>query len=84
MITVKFFSLVREALGVQQLDVQLTYEGMTVMAVKEYLVSMHGEHWREVLFQPNVVHALNHRVVDVTTSVEEGAELAFFPPMTGG
>lgn len=84
MITIKFFSLVREALGVQQIKVQLPRQGMTVLAVKEQLVAMHGEHWRDVVFQPNVVHAVNHQVVDVNTIVEDGAELALFPPMTGG
>lgn len=84
MVTIKFFSLVREALGEHEFAMSLPQEGMTIWALKEYLVASKGEHWREVLFQPNIVHALDHHVVDVQTPVRDGVELAFFPPMTGG
>ena len=54
-----------------------------VAAVKA-LLAQRGVDWREALYQPNVVHALNHKVVFTDAAVSDGDELAFFPPMTGG
>ena len=48
------------------------------------LLSKRGAAWKEALNQPNLVHALNHKVVFTDAVVSEGDELAFFPPMTGG
>jgi molybdopterin synthase sulfur carrier subunit len=55
----------------------------TVAAVKSAL-SQRGASWQEALNQPNLVHALNHKVVYTDAVVAAGDELAFFPPMTGG
>jgi molybdopterin synthase sulfur carrier subunit len=54
-----------------------------VAAIKA-LLSQRGAAWKEALNQPNLVHALNHKVVLTDAMVSEGDELAFFPPMTGG
>ena len=54
-----------------------------VEAIKKQL-SQRGADWKEALNQPNLVHALNHKVVFTDAVVTEGDELAFFPPMTGG
>lgn len=84
MVTVKFFSLVREALQVEQLVINLPHGVRTLADLKTHLVELNGDHWRVVLFQANMVHALDHHVVDVDTPIKDGAEVAFFPPMTGG
>jgi len=47
-------------------------------------LSQRGASWQEALNQPNLVHALNHKVVYTDAVVAAGDELAFFPPMTGG
>ena len=87
-ITIKFFSALREALGESefQLDLSDISEAsaqVDVAAVKA-LLSRRGAAWKEALNQPNLVHALNHKVVFTDAVVFEGDELAFFPPMTGG
>lgn len=84
MLTVKFFSLIREALNCEELSIECQEGLSTVNDVREYLASSQGDTWRDTLFQPNVVHALNQRVVPAETSVCDGDEIAFFPPMTGG
>ena len=33
---------------------------------------------------PNVIHAVNQRVVMIEEPLHDGDEIAFFPPMTGG
>ena len=87
-ITIKLFSALREALGESefQLDLSDISEAsapVNVEAIKKQL-SQRGADWKEALNQPNLVHALNHKVVFTDAVVTEGDELAFFPPMTGG
>ena len=91
-VTVKLFAALREALGESEMEVELSEalpelaSGSSVVdvaAVKAFLAKR-GVHWREALYQPNVVHALNHKVVFTDAVVSDGDELAFFPPMTGG
>jgi molybdopterin converting factor small subunit len=87
-ITIKLFSALREALGVSEFQLDLSdiseaQAQVDVAAIKKRL-SQRGAEWKEALNQPNLVHALNHKVVFTDAVVSEGDELAFFPPMTGG
>ena len=87
-ITIKLFSALREALGESefQLDLSAVSEAsaqIDVAAIKRQL-SQRGAEWKEALNQPNLVHALNHKVVFTDAVVSEGDERACFPPMTGG
>jgi sulfur-carrier protein len=84
MITVRFFSMVREALGVEELSVELSDSINSVASLKRALADQNGAIWDETLHQPNLVHALNQRVVRIEAAVVDGDEVAFFPPMTGG
>ena len=87
-ITIKLFSALREALGESEFqldlyDISEASAPVDVEAIKKQL-SQRGADWKEALNQPNLVHALNHKVVFTDAVVCEGDELAFFPPMTGG
>ena len=87
-ITIKLFSALREALGESEFELDLSDVPeapvqVDVAAIKSVL-SERGAAWKEALNQPNLVHALNHKVVFTDAVVSEGDELAFFPPMTGG
>ena len=64
-------------------DISEASAPVDVAAIKKRL-SRRGAEWKEALNQPNLVHALNHKVVFTDAVVSEGDELAFFPPMTGG
>ena len=87
-ITIKLFSSLREALGESEVELALSdisqaSSQVDVAAIKKRL-SQRGAKWKEALNQPNLVHALNHKVVFIDAVVSDGDELAFFPPMTGG
>jgi molybdopterin synthase sulfur carrier subunit len=84
MLTVRFFSLIREALDCEELMFDWTADVASVDDLRECLASDGGEIWREALFQPNVVCAVNQRVVLGAHVLQDGDEVAFFPPMTGG
>ena len=84
-ITIKLFSSLREVLGESEFEFVLTErDGTATVAEVKSALSQRGAIWREALNQPNLVHALNHKVVWTDAVVTAGDELAFFPPMTGG
>lgn len=82
-ITVKFFSLIREAVDTEQLTLEMSDRLSTVEALKNEL-SLRGEIWKEALSHPNLIQAINQRVVFQEEGIKDGDEVAFFPPMTGG
>ena len=82
-ITVKFFSLIREAVETEQLTLELSDGLRTVEALKNEL-GLRGEVWSEALSHPNLIQAVNQRVVFQEEGIKDGDEVAFFPPMTGG
>ena len=56
----------------------------TIAQLRVYLADRGGV-WAEVLAEGKVLRcALNHQMVDANTLLQEGAEIAFFPPVTGG
>jgi molybdopterin synthase sulfur carrier subunit len=90
-VTIKLFASLREALGEYEFQLELdtlpvadVTDGMANVAAIKSALSARGAQWQEALNQPNLVHALNHKVVYVDAMVADGDELALFPPMTGG
>ena len=82
-ITVKFFSLIREAVETEQLTLELKDNLTTIEGLKNEL-GLRGEAWKEALSHPNLIQAVNQRVVFQEEVIKDGDEVAFFPPMTGG
>ena len=52
----------------------------TVDSIKRQLIEKHGAKH----FPSNILCAVNHGMADDDTTVSEGNEVAFFPPVTGG
>lgn len=82
-LTVRYFASLREALGEQQ---QLTGlpSPITVADLRRHLATgspAHGDALRE---GRAVRCAVNQVMAGDDTVVPEGAEVAFFPPVTGG
>jgi sulfur-carrier protein len=81
-VNVRYFASLREALGPQQ-QLQLA-EGSTLATLRDTLIASSPRH-AEVLARGRAVRcALNQQMADEATPIPAGAEVAFFPPVTGG
>ena len=75
-IHIKYFASLRDRLGraEDQLD---TAADLTVAGVWTAL-------WPDKPLPPNTLIAVNMEYVELTQTVQDGDEVAFFPPVTGG
>lgn len=81
-VQVRYFASLREALGAGE-TVQLSGDP-TVGSVRDVLIARSARH-AEVLARGRAVRtALDQTLCDESAPVADGAELAFFPPVTGG
>ena len=81
-ITVRYFASLREALGSAE-SVELQ-PGATLGALRDLLLARGGRH-AEVLARGKAVRcALAQVMSDEGALLVDGAEVAFFPPVTGG
>jgi molybdopterin synthase sulfur carrier subunit len=81
-VSVRYFASLREALGAGE-DVDLPVAS-TLGALRDGLLARGGRH-AEVLARGRAVRcALNQVLADESAVIGEGAEVAFFPPVTGG
>ena len=80
----RFFASLRENLGISQESIVVPDSIKTIADLRAHLVQR-GNPWSEVLAQSKVLRcALNQVMVDASTPLKENAEVAFFPPVTGG
>lgn len=80
----RFFASLRESLGLSSGSITAPAEVKTIADLRSYL-AQRGNPWAEVLASSRVIRcALNQEMVSDSTPLVEGAEVAFFPPVTGG
>lgn len=83
-ITILYFARIKEVVNYSSEQVELPEEVETIIALKSWL-SNRGETWQKLFSGSGVVRAaINHELVDDMATFEEGDEVAFFPPVTGG
>lgn len=81
-IHIKYFASIRETLG--QGSETLDTAAPTVAALRDELIAR-GAGYAESLARGKAVRvALNQTLSDESAALVEGAEVAFFPPVTGG
>jgi molybdopterin synthase sulfur carrier subunit len=79
---VRYFASIREALGAAEtLEVA---DGSSVGAIRDALIARGGAHAAALARGRALRSALNQVLCDERAPVPDGAELAFFPPVTGG
>ncbi len=83
-IELRFFAGVREAVGTGAETIDVPADVTTVGALRTLLVARGGA-WAQALTEGRVLRmACNQRMCDAGTALADGAEVAFFPPVTGG
>lgn len=81
-VQVKYFASIRETLGMGSESV--TTQATTLGGLRDALLARGGAH-AEVLARSRAVRmAVNQVMSDETAPLHDGAEVAFFPPVTGG
>lgn len=83
-ITILYFARIKEVVNYSSEPVTLPEGIETIVALKSWL-SQRGDTWKQ-LFSGGVVvrAAINHELVDDMAIFDDGDEVAFFPPVTGG
>jgi sulfur-carrier protein len=81
-IQVRYFASLREALGASE---TVAFEaGLTLQQLRDQLIARGGAHAQALARGRALRCALNQVMADEATAVPDGAEVAFFPPVTGG
>jgi molybdopterin synthase sulfur carrier subunit len=81
-IQVRYFASIREALGPGE-TIELP-AGATVAAARDALIARGAGHAGALARGRALRSALNQSLCEESAPLAEGAELAFFPPVTGG
>ena len=81
-IQLRYFASIREAIGTGAEQVRTS--AATLAALRDELIARGGAH-AEVLARGRAVRvSLNQTMADESAALADGAEVAFFPPVTGG
>ena len=79
---IKYFASIREAIGLSAETLET--EAPTLAALRDALIAR-GSAYSDSLARGRVLRmALNQVMCEESASLTEGAEVAFFPPVTGG
>ena len=83
MVQLRYFASLRETLGLGDESVALPEAVGTVGGLQRWL-QQRGEPWQEALADDRLLVAVNQEVCDREAAVNDGDEIAWFPPVTGG
>ncbi|KGQ57341.1 Sulfur carrier protein moaD [Gallibacterium anatis] len=81
MIKVVFFAQTRELIGKSAIEVEAKYADAEAL---RQALSEKGERWALALNSGRILVAVNQSIVPLSTPLQAGDEVAFFPPVTGG
>ena len=81
-VTLRYFASIRETLGTGSESVET--QATTLGALRDELLARSGAHAEALARGKAVRLALNQTMADESAALTEGAEVGFFPPVTGG
>ena len=81
MIKVLFFAQVRELVACDELSLPCDYASAEQL---RSTLSERGDKWALALEAGKLLVAVNQTLVPLETALNDGDEVAFFPPVTGG
>lgn len=83
-ITVKYFALLREAVGLDQEVLEIPESVKTVGDLRAYLEAMDAKHKDAFTQVKRIRSAVNSSMTRDDAVISDNNEVAFFPPVTGG
>ena len=83
MIKVLYFARLREQLQTESEQLDVAPEIQSVAALTDTLRNRGGV-WAEAFGGSTVMAAVNQEMANPDTAINDGDEVAFFPPVTGG
>lgn len=81
MLKILFFAQTRELVGVDQLELAADFP--TAEALRQHLAAQ-GDKWALALASGKLLVAINQTISPLSAAIQDGDEIAFFPPVTGG
>lgn len=81
-VTIRYFASIREAIG--QGREELRTDAPTLAALRQELLGRGGAYAQALAPGKAVRMALDQVMQDESAALADGAEVAFFPPVTGG
>jgi len=81
-VSVKYFASIRETIG--PASEQRETDATTLGELRDELIALGGAYAESLARGKAVRLALNQVMCDESAALIEGAEVAFFPPVTGG
>ncbi|MCG7495918.1 molybdopterin synthase sulfur carrier subunit [Vibrio sp. Of7-15] len=81
MIKVLFFAQTRELVGVDSLELSANYSSVETLRAE---LADKGDKWQLALEPGKLLVAVNQTISSLESPIEDGDEVAFFPPVTGG
>ena len=82
-VRVRYFASLREALGAGE-EVEVDAEGADIAALRRLLVARGGRYGELLAAGRAVRCAIDRVMANADAPLREDAEVAFFPPVTGG
>lgn len=83
-VTIRYFAALRERIGRASEECEIPPRVATVGALRDWLVGR-GDPWLAAFGEMKRVRAsVDQSMADDATRLHDGAEVAFFPPVTGG
>jgi molybdopterin synthase sulfur carrier subunit len=82
MIKVLFFAQLKEQLGCSEYNLDIN-SSVSIDWLREQLANQ-DDNWQECMQNGKLLMAVNQELVSNEALVNDGDEVAFFPPVTGG
>jgi len=82
---VRFFSWIRERVGVPEDEILCPEDIATVSQLIDFMVSSYPDRYAHAFCDRTLIHvAINHVFADLSSPIDNSSDIAFFPPVTGG
>ncbi len=82
-LTLLYFASLGENLGVDKESITLENDTPTIATLKTQL-AVRGDTWAKLLRDKSTRCAVNPAIANDNTALNNGDDVAFFPPVTGG